>query len=194
MSDSMSGPLARRSAIKIATGAVVCDESILRGDITIGPRTVVHPRATIIAEAGPIVIGEGNIIEEMASIINKMPDNATNSETIHTQIIGNFNVFETDSICEAVKVGDNNVLEAKAKVGRGIELTNGCVIGPSCSLLEPEIVTENTIVYGTQCHRREMNDKPYPQVGQLEFLIRVLPNYHHLRKPNIKTTKDEPML
>lgn len=58
-------------SIKIAGGAVVCDESILKGDITIGPRTVVHPRASIIADAGPIIIGEGNIIEEMASIINR---------------------------------------------------------------------------------------------------------------------------
>lgn len=35
-----------------------------------GPRTVVHPKARIIADAGPIVIGEGNLIEEQALIIN----------------------------------------------------------------------------------------------------------------------------
>lgn len=35
-----------------------------------GPRTVVHPKARIIADAGPIVIGEGNLIEEQAVIIN----------------------------------------------------------------------------------------------------------------------------
>ena len=35
-----------------------------------GPRTVIHPKARIIAEAGPIVIGEGNLIEEQALIIN----------------------------------------------------------------------------------------------------------------------------
>lgn len=29
-----------------------------------------HPKARIIAEAGPIVIGEGNLIEEQALIIN----------------------------------------------------------------------------------------------------------------------------
>lgn len=36
-----------------------------------GPRTVVHPKARIIADAGPIVIGEGNLIEEQALIINR---------------------------------------------------------------------------------------------------------------------------
>ena len=36
-----------------------------------GARTVVHPKARIIAEAGPIIIGEGNLIEEQALIINR---------------------------------------------------------------------------------------------------------------------------
>ena len=37
-----------------------------------GSRTVVHPKARIIADAGPIIIGEGNLIEEQAEIINKL--------------------------------------------------------------------------------------------------------------------------
>lgn len=36
-----------------------------------GARTVVHPKARIIAEAGPIIIEEGNLIEEQALIINR---------------------------------------------------------------------------------------------------------------------------
>lgn len=36
-----------------------------------GPRTVIHPKARIIADAGPIIIGEGNLIEEQALIINR---------------------------------------------------------------------------------------------------------------------------
>jgi hypothetical protein len=39
-------------------------------DFLTGPRTVIHPKARIIAEAGPIIIGEGNLIEEQALIIN----------------------------------------------------------------------------------------------------------------------------
>jgi len=45
--------------------------SELQGDITIGSRTVIHPRAKIIALLGPIIIGENNIIEEQVQIINK---------------------------------------------------------------------------------------------------------------------------
>ncbi|XP_012234195.1 dynactin subunit 6 [Linepithema humile] len=176
----------RRANLKIAPGAVVCEESILKGDITIGAKTIIHPRACILAEAGPIIIGEGNIIEEMATIANRLPPDTQEPATIPVQIIGNYNVFETDCTCESFKVGDNNILEAKANIGREIELTNGCVIGAACSLTEREIVSENTIVFGGQCQRREMNDKPYPQIGQLDFLLKVLPNYHHFRKSNIK--------
>lgn len=59
------------SSIKIHQGAVVCTECDLKGDITIGKNTVVHPKAQIIAEAGPIIIGENNLIEEQVQIINK---------------------------------------------------------------------------------------------------------------------------
>lgn len=53
------------------------------------------------------------------------------------------------------------VFASKARVAREVELTNGCVIGAACSLTEQETVPENTVVYGSQCQRREMNDKPY---------------------------------
>ncbi|EFN60801.1 Dynactin subunit 6 [Camponotus floridanus] len=122
----------------------------------------------------------------MATIANRSPPDVPESATVPVQIIGNYNVFETDCMCESFKVGDNNILEAKAHVGREIELTNGCVIGAACSLTEREIVPENMIVYGSQNQRREMNDKPYPQIGQLDFLLKVLPNYHHFRKSNMK--------
>ncbi|XP_076178693.1 dynactin subunit 6 [Ptiloglossa arizonensis] len=187
----MSLSVGRRTNLKISVGAVVCEECFLKGDITIGPKTVIHPRANIIAEAGPIIIGEGNIIEEMATITNRLPPNSPELTTIPVQIVGSYNVFETDSTCEAFKLGDNNILESKAFVGREVEITNGCVIGASCILTEPETIPENTIIYGSQRQRREMYDKPYPQIGQLEYLIKILPNYHHLRKPNISPIKND---
>ncbi|CAL7945927.1 unnamed protein product [Xylocopa violacea] len=181
----MSSSGSRRSNVKIAAGALVCEESILKGDITIGPKTIIHPRASIIAEAGPIIIGEGNIVEEMATIINRLPPDAPAPTTTPVQIVGSYNVFETDCTCEAFKVGDNNILESKAHVGREVQLTNGCVIGALCTLTEPDTIPENTIVYGSDCQRREMNDKPYPPISQIEFLFKILPSYHHIRKHNM---------
>ena len=39
--------------------------------ICIGSKTVIHPSVSIIAEAGPIFIGEGNLIEEQSVIANR---------------------------------------------------------------------------------------------------------------------------
>ena len=50
--------------IKIAAGAIVCNECELKGDISIGSKTVIHPKARIIAEAGPIIIGKLIVICE----------------------------------------------------------------------------------------------------------------------------------
>jgi dynactin-6 len=37
----------------------------------IGSKTIIHPGASIIAEAGPIFIGDGNLIEEQCVIANR---------------------------------------------------------------------------------------------------------------------------
>ncbi|XP_020367620.1 dynactin subunit 6-like [Rhincodon typus] len=92
----LSGKQAQKS-VKIAAGAVVCVESEIKGDVTIGPRTVVHPKARIIAEAGPIIIGEGNLIEEQALITNSYPENLVpQKEDMEPKVmtIGTNNVFE----------------------------------------------------------------------------------------------------
>lgn len=39
--------------------------------MSVGSRTVIHPKARIIAEDGPIIIGENNIIEELVQVINR---------------------------------------------------------------------------------------------------------------------------
>lgn len=57
--------------IKIAAGAVVCEESKLRGDITIGNNTIIHPCAVINADSGPIIIGNNCLIEEQVEINNR---------------------------------------------------------------------------------------------------------------------------
>uniref|UniRef100_A0A7N6AXX1 Dynactin subunit 6 n=1 Tax=Anabas testudineus TaxID=64144 RepID=A0A7N6AXX1_ANATE len=156
-------------AAKIAAGAVVCVESEIRGDVSIGARTVVHPKARIIAEAGPVIIGEGNLIEEQALIINSYPENImpdTEGVEPKTMIIGANNVFEVGC----------------ADLGRNVILTSGCIVGACCHINTCEVVPENTVVYGSNCIRRVQNEKPQPQTLQLDFLMKILPNYHHLSK------------
>jgi len=164
--------------LKIGSGVIFCTEAVSNGDIFVGANTVVHPKAQILAESGPIIIGENNLIEENACIINMhLP---SKDGTPVTLTIGNNNVFEVGSKCEALKVGDNNVIEVNAFVGPKVEITSGCIIGACCKLKTAGIVPLNTIVFGLDCSRRTATEKPAPQTSQLEHLRKVLPNYHYI--------------
>ncbi|XP_026070675.1 dynactin subunit 6 [Carassius auratus] len=184
----MADPSAKQTgqkSVKIAAGAVVCVESDIRGDVTIGARTVVHPKARILADAGPIVIGEGNLIEEQALIINSYPENILpDAEDVEpkTMSIGINNVFEVGCVSQALKMGDNNVIESKAEVGRNVILSSGCIVGACCQVNTCEVIPENTVIYGSECLRRVQTERPQPQTLQLDFLMKILPNYHHLKK------------
>lgn len=170
--------MSNKGNLKVAAGAVVCQEAEIEGDVTIGARTVIHPKARVIAEGGPIIIGDNNLIEEHVSIVNR----AFGSGNQTVLIIGNNNVFEVGAHSEAVKIGDHNVLESKCHVGRQTQLSNGCIIGTMCMINTHEILPQNTVIYGSECERRVQCEHPAPQTLQLDFLSKILPNYHHLKK------------
>ena len=50
----------------------MCAEADLRGDVTIGGNAIIHPKVRILAYGGPIVIGEGCLIEEQTVIVNRL--------------------------------------------------------------------------------------------------------------------------
>uniref|UniRef100_A0A0A9WBJ5 Dynactin subunit 6 n=1 Tax=Lygus hesperus TaxID=30085 RepID=A0A0A9WBJ5_LYGHE len=171
--------------VRISQGAVVCMDCKLEGPITVGPRTVIHPKACITAEGGPIMIGENNIFEEQCVIKHKV-DNETKGRPLILNI-GSNNVFEVGCVVLSKVIGDNNIFEAKSYVGPDVEVGNGCIIGAGVSLQLPEKLPDNVIVTGSQYNRTIAADRPPPQTLQLDFLTKVLPNYHHLRRP-----KDRP--
>ncbi|KAL1777920.1 dynactin subunit 6, partial [Sigmodon hispidus] len=152
-------------SVRIMGKLVTRIETAFGGDLGVirGPRTVIHPKARIIAEAGPIIIGEGNLIEEQALIINAHPDNIipdTEDPEPKPMVIGTNNVFEVGCHSQAMKMGDNNVIESKAYVGRNVILTSGCIIGACCNLNTFEVIPENTVIYGGDCLRRVQTERP----------------------------------
>ncbi|RUS78811.1 hypothetical protein EGW08_013429 [Elysia chlorotica] len=169
--------------LKIAAGAMVCEDCELIGDITIGSRTVIHPKARIVAESGPIVIGEYNIIEELVTITNGSSPESGNGKVL---IIGNNNVFEVGANVQAVRVGDHNVIESKAHVGPKVEVSSGCIVGAGCQLTMAEQLADFTVIYGSKCERRIQRERPPAQTLQIDFLTKILPNYHYLKKPNVQ--------
>ncbi|KAG5670911.1 hypothetical protein PVAND_001140 [Polypedilum vanderplanki] len=171
--------------IKVMPKAVVCEDSTIKGDVTICSGSVIHPSAQIIAESGPIIIGENCIIEEYAKIIHRIPpDHKLAQEKNHVLVIGANNLFEVGSTVEALKIGEKNIFECKSYVSSNVTISSGCVIGAGCHVVGEQHLPENTVIFGKNCQQREALDKVSgSHMLQLDFLRKVLPNYHHLRKP-----------
>lgn len=188
--------------------AKVCEEATLIGDITISSGCVIHPSASIIAESGPIILGENCIVEEYATILYRIPKDYPTQlldtlklQSSHEQqqqqqlsnkpalIIGANNVFEVGCTIEALNIGDKNVFECKSYVSPYVVITNGCIIGSGCKLEGKQILPENTVIYSENCLQREALEKQGSHTIQLDYLRKVLPNYHHLKKPNFDPKK-----
>ncbi|CAG5135552.1 unnamed protein product, partial [Candidula unifasciata] len=72
------------------------------------------------------------------------------------------------------------------KIGTKVEVANGCIIGAGCELNMAELLPDNTVIYGENCERRIQREKPSVQALQIDFLTKIMPNYHYLIKPNIQ--------
>lgn len=55
--------------VKIDENAVVSTNATIKGRVTIGAGCIIHPNAIIIGHS-PIELGENNVVEELATIIN----------------------------------------------------------------------------------------------------------------------------
>eukprot|EP00435_Cladocopium_sp_Y103_P012779 s4012_g3.t1 len=166
--------------------AVVCQEAKVQGShgIKVGEGTVVHPASIIHAEAGPIVIGCFNIIEEQVEIVNT-------SEV--PLVIGDHNMLEVGSKVLGEggrRVGDANVLECRSVLKPGSSVSNGCTLG-ACTWLEGETLSDETVVVGPGLRHVESGAKEahvQAVTKFIEVLKETLPRSHHLRKSNVKST------
>ncbi|EPB90717.1 hypothetical protein HMPREF1544_02461 [Mucor circinelloides 1006PhL] len=164
-----------RNRITAGPKSVVCQETELKGEISIG--TVLHPQCRVIAENGPIYIGKNNIIEENVIIFNK------NSTPL---VIGDDNEFEVGSYVEGARIGNNNIVESRARIVGSTSVGNYCVIGSACSTESNETIPDLTIIYGSQSKRRCQSEPLATQATlharHLDYLREVLPKYNHLKK------------
>lgn len=173
-----------------------CEESTFAGDITISGGCIIHPRVTIIAEAGPIIIGENCLIEEYATIINRATSSIDAEPPIKPPVllIGSNNVFEVGCTVEATKIGEKNVFESKSTVTSDVNITNNCIIGAGCHLTGEQTLPENTIIHGRSGSERELLEKSGvsifielsivhgPSNCNFDSLIFMIsPSYSHIR-------------
>ncbi|KAI9593478.1 trimeric LpxA-like protein, partial [Syncephalis fuscata] len=144
------------SKLVVGPGALVCQEAHLTGNVSIG--CVLHPKCSIIADVGPIVIGRNNILEEGVIIINR-------------------NQMPLIIVIEGSKIGSRNIFEARSRVVGATTVGNHCVIGIGCQTEQDETVPDCTIIFGERLDRRVGKpDSTYPGLHQkhLEYLRDVI--------------------
>ncbi|KGB74217.2 dynactin 6 [Cryptococcus deuterogattii R265] len=165
--------------------SLICADTDLRGPITIGPNVIIHPRATIYAAAGPIVLGERCIVEEGCIIVNRKKD---------TMRIGENNHFMVGCRIESPFIGDNNTFQPRSTASAGVIVTDNCIISAGTILLpspahtdeRPETLPPYTVIYGAESSRRTWDGSG--QVAEMalrrkhaEFLREIIPKFNRLR-------------
>ena len=89
-----------------------------------------HPGAQIVAEGGDIIIGDYNIVEEYARIVNQPRKDSAGNPVKRTMRIGSYNTFEVGCYIESSDIGDMNEFGVKSFVYAGSLIGNGCFINP----------------------------------------------------------------
>jgi len=93
------------TSVTIGTKALVAQDAVIEGVVSIGDETVIHPGAVIRALGGPIIIGKRNVIEENVRIENlECETKGEEDGGTKDMVIGSLNVFEVGCHVQASKV------------------------------------------------------------------------------------------
>ncbi|MCJ1469657.1 hypothetical protein MMC07_008293 [Pseudocyphellaria aurata] len=144
-------------ALKLSPHASLSPQATLLGTypITLGPSSVVHPRAKLVAVHGPVTVGEGCVVCERASVgvLDSVEGRGGGGEP--TDDMGGAGVVlekgvmvESGAVVEARMVGEGSVVEVGAKVGKGAVVGKHCKISPLCIIPLYDILPDRTVVYG----------------------------------------------
>lgn len=172
----------KEKTVTIAKSAVVCKGAVIKGNVTIGPNTVIHPSCSILALGGPIQIGSHNLIDEQVLIC--YPEDAPGAKTGHVMSIGNWNSFQVGCSVSSSSIENGNVVQQKAVLKPGTKLGSGCTIGAAVILAPEEELENGTMVYGPQHNHRVLADGEQRNTlelkSRLPLLRQVLPAAHKL--------------
>ncbi|KAJ9477805.1 Dynactin subunit 6 [Pseudozyma hubeiensis] len=147
-----------RDNLTVGTRVIIAQDADLRGEISVGSGTVIHPKATILALQGPISIGTNCIIEETAVIVNRR------STPIK---IGDNNLFEVGCRIEAASVGSYNTFEVRSKVAQNVKIGSYSVIGAGCIVL-PRPITDDQLAAIFDDDQPEEGQRAKEEQGQAE--------------------------
>ena len=128
----------------LSPSTVIADAAVLIGThrITLGPNTIIHPRAKLNSTHGPITLGEGCIVCERAAV-GLSTAGKDDSDGV---VLGKNVVIEATAVVEAAEIGEGSIIEVGAQVGRG------AMIGKVCSSFSSRRSCLDFKHQGTQAH------------------------------------------
>lgn len=111
--------------------AFVHPRAVLLGDVTIGPRSSVWPCASLRADMGPIVVGDGSSVQDNC-VLHTDPGGRV--------VIGDGVTIGHGAIVHGATVGDDTI------VGMGAVLLEGSVVGAGCIVAAGAVVREGQVI------------------------------------------------
>ena len=138
--------------VQYSTTTLVSASAIITGNhpISLGPNVIIQIRARINSAYGPINISENCIINERATIGMLSPPASTQAEDDPAGVsLAPGVVIESGAIVEAASIGAYTIIEAGAKVGKGVVLGEHCKVCAMVEVKEGAVVGNGTVVYGS---------------------------------------------
>ncbi|MCJ1381310.1 hypothetical protein MMC17_004420 [Xylographa soralifera] len=160
---------------------IIAETASLTGTslITVSANAVLHPRAKIIATYAPVVIGEGCIVCERASVGLLNAENDEEQESGIGVILEKNVTVEAGAVVEAKFVGEGTTIELGARIGKGAILGKHCKVTPLSVIAPGENLPDFTVAYGLSERRVEkpgleaLREKVHEK--HIEVLRRLIP-------------------
>lgn len=168
-SSAAAAPPPPRPPLAIHPTATIAETAVIHGthQISIGPGTVIHPRARLLSYEGPIQIGDGCIISEKSTIgasatapitpptlaptsmtASELSATTTTSTTpITTRLSSSVTIGPYAAILPGAYVRSASVIDALAVVNRNATVGAHSKVCSGCEVPEKRMVEDWTIVW-----------------------------------------------
>eukprot|EP01016_Furgasonia_blochmanni_P016435 TRINITY_DN1952_c0_g1_i3.p1 TRINITY_DN1952_c0_g1~~TRINITY_DN1952_c0_g1_i3.p1 ORF type:complete len:308 (+),score=32.52 TRINITY_DN1952_c0_g1_i3:65-988(+) len=160
----------------------------VQGKVTFGKGCVIHPLCQIISEAGEIIIGDYNIIEERCVIYNKAMKDKNGTVIPNTMRVGSYNIFEVGAQINTAEIGDCNVFGMRSIVDFNCKIKNGCSIGATVKLPPKTPLDDQTsVTFPNLCSKNlSFNDEQHKTsvMALSDLLHKQLPKFNQIKRLN----------
>ncbi|MCJ1317565.1 hypothetical protein MMC15_002890 [Xylographa vitiligo] len=136
---------------------IIAETASLTGTnlITVSANAVLQARAKIIATYAPVVIGEGCVVCERASVGLLNAESDEEEESGIGVILEKNVTVEAGAVVEAKFVGEGTTIELGARIGKGAILGKHCKVTPLSIIAPGENLPDFTVAYGLSERRME---------------------------------------